>query len=82
MQQWFEEEHINSDSSLRHPIVEKIPKLKKKTEMMVLKTFIVEAETRPGQQVCVVGNCQSLGNWEINDAFVLTNTNLTITKNE
>ncbi|VVC36861.1 Hypothetical protein CINCED_3A012450 [Cinara cedri] len=49
--------------------------------MSLLKTFTVEAETRPGQQVCVSGNCPILGNWEINDSFVLTNTNLTLTKN-
>lgn len=86
MQQFFEQEQIYSDISLR-PTVEKlhtaIPNSKKKTnKMLLLKTFTVEAETRPGQRVFVSGNCSVLGNWEINDAFLLANTNLTHTKNK
>lgn len=83
MQQWFEQE-LSFDSSL-DPIAEKLHMAhnsKKENEMGLLKIFTVEAETKPGQQVCVSGNCSILGNWEINDAFVLTNTNSTVMKNK
>lgn len=43
--------------------------------MPLLKTFIVEAETLKGQYICVTGNCPTLGNWEVNEAFVLSKTN-------
>ncbi|VVC38349.1 Carbohydrate-binding-like fold,Spaetzle,PLC-like phosphodiesterase, TIM beta/alpha-barrel [Cinara cedri] len=81
MQQWFKHEHLYSDSSIYHTSLERIPFLKTETELTLLKTFTVKAETRPGQKVCVSGNCPILGNWEINDAFVLTNMNLTYTEN-
>lgn len=50
--------------------------------MTLLKTFTVEAETIPGQHICISGNCTTLGNWEVNDALVLTNTNLIRTRNK
>lgn len=48
----------------------------------ILKTFTVEAATTAGQYICVSGNCYSLGNWEVNKALVLLNTNLTRVKNK
>lgn len=75
MQQCFELDQSKTDSLIK---LYKIPQNK----MSLLKTFTVEAETKIGQHICVSGNCSTLGNWEVNDAFVLTNTNLTHTKNE
>lgn len=50
--------------------------------MPFLKTFNVEAETTAGQHICVSGNCPTLGNWEVNSAFVLTNSNVTHIRNK
>lgn len=84
MQQWWEQEESNNVNSLS-PTVEKkhkISKLLKETKMPVLKTFTVEADTIAGQKMCVSGNCTTLGNWEVKEAFVLTNTNVTCVKNK
>lgn len=81
MQQWFEQDHHTNNPTLKSR--EKLKKLLKPPKAMtLLKTFTVEAEAIPGQHICVSGNCLTLGNWEVSDAFVLTNTNLTHTKNK
>lgn len=76
MQQCFELDQSKTDS-----LMEKLHKIPQ-NEMSLFKTFTVEADTKIGQHICVSGNCSSLGNWEVNDAFVLTNTNLTHTRDE
>lgn len=82
MQQWFEKDKHNITSSIHSPKEIISDKLKLPKGMIVLKTFTVEAESIPGQYICVSGNCSSLGNWEVNEAFVLTNTNLSHKKNK
>lgn len=81
MQQWFEQ-----DQHISNPILKSAEKIKNKSNssktMVMLKTFTVEAEAIPGQHICVSGNCPTLGNWEVNDAFVLTDTNLTHIRNK
>lgn len=77
MQQWFEQEksEILNDTSVEN--FHKIRKPYKKPEMsLIVKMFTVEVETVTGQYVCVSGNCSTLGNWNVNGAFVLTNTNV------
>lgn len=84
MQQWFEQKKSYTYNS-KVPKVKKqhrTVKLSKKNNMVILKTFTVEAETLPGQHICVSGNCSALGNWDVNNPFVLTNTNLTHIKNK
>lgn len=76
MQQWFELDQSKTDLLIGK--LHKIPK----NDMPLLKTFTVEAETKTGQHICVSGNCSTLGNCEVNDALVLTNTNFTYTRNE
>lgn len=81
MQQWFEEDQHSNNPILKSSEKLKI-KLKPPQAMTLLKTFTVEAKAIPGQHICVSGNCLTLGNWEVSDAFVLTNTNLSHTKNK
>lgn len=81
MQQWFEKDQPLDQS------IKKFGKLigetpESTTTMPILKTFFVGAETKPGQSVCVSGNCPTLGNWEVKNAFVLTKTNDTYTTNK
>lgn len=82
MQQWFEQE---KSDILNETPVEKLPLHKplKKTKMpSIVKTFSVEAETVTGQHIFVSGNCSTLGNWKVNDAFMLTNTNVKCVKDK
>lgn len=81
MQQWFQQKPHNNNLKA-HKKVHKLPKSSKEKNMVILKTFSVEAETVTGQYICISGNCSTLGNWKINDAFVLTNTNITRVKNK
>lgn len=83
MQQWFVQKKSYT-YNYKIPVIKqhKPLKLLKKKNMVVLKTFTVEADTLAGQYICVTGNCSTLGNWEVNNAFVLTNTNVTHIKNK
>lgn len=83
MQQWFEQEQPSTNNSIIPPAEKfhSIPKSTKITTMPLLKTFSVEAEALNGQYICVSGNCPTLGNWKVNDAFVLTNTKKFNSKN-
>lgn len=76
MQQWFELNESKTDSLIGK--LHKIPK----NYLPLFKTFNVKAETKTGQHICVSGNCSTLGNWEVNDALVLTDTKITYTRNE
>lgn len=77
MQQWFLEDQSETNNLPSEKVIDKKVKSLRTQEadMTLLKTFTVEAETRPSQYICVSGNCSSLGNWEVNDSLVLTNTN-------
>lgn len=77
MQQWFEQKESYSTSSIIPPAekFERAPYSLGENKMPLLKTFIVEAETLKGQYICVSGNCPTLGNWNVNEAFVLSKTN-------
>jgi len=78
MQQWFEQDETNSkqEQSLDTNF-HAVPRSSKEMDkLLILKTFTVEAETITGQHICVSGNCSTLGNWEVNKAFVLNNTNV------
>ncbi|XP_015371225.1 PREDICTED: glycerophosphocholine phosphodiesterase GPCPD1-like [Diuraphis noxia] len=78
MQQWFEQDQTNikqvQSSDTKFHSVSRSPK--EMDKLLILKTFTVEAETITGQHICVSGNCPTLGNWEVNKAFVLNNTNV------
>jgi len=75
MQQWFEQDIKQAQSS--DTKFHTVPRSSKEMDkLLILKTFTVEAETITGQHICVSGNCPTLGNWEVNKAFVLNNTNV------
>jgi len=77
MQQWFEQDQIDAkQSSDTKSRSDSVPRSSKEMEKTILKTFTVEAETITGQYICVSGNCSTLGDWEVNKAFVLNNTNV------
>lgn len=81
MQQWFEQDQINTNKlhSSEHLPDTKSHTLSRSFKNMdkpILKTFTVEAETITGQYICVSGNCSTLGDWDPNKAFVLNNTNV------
>jgi len=82
MQQWFIQDKSKPNNLLSEKIHKKVKSVQQGTNMSLLKTFTVEVETLPNQYICVSGNCLSLGNWEVNDALVLTNTNSTRVENE
>lgn len=77
MQQWFEQKESYSTTSTTPPAdkFQSVPNILSENKMPLLKTFIVEAETLKGQYICVSGNCPTLGNWKVNEAFVLSKTN-------
>jgi hypothetical protein len=77
MQQWFEQDQIDAkQSSDTKSRSDSVSRSSKEMEKTILKTFTVEAETITGQYICVSGNCSTLGDWEVNKAFVLNNTNV------
>jgi len=82
MQQWFLHDQSSTNNIPREKIYKKVKPVKTETNMSLLKTFTVEAETQLNQHICVSGNCSSLGNWKVSDALVLTNTNLTRVENK
>lgn len=75
MQQWFEQDQLNAKHSSDTKL-HSVPRSSKEMDKSILKTFTVEAETITGQYICVSGNCSTLGDWEVNKAFVLNNTNV------
>ncbi|XP_025192312.1 glycerophosphocholine phosphodiesterase GPCPD1-like isoform X1 [Melanaphis sacchari] len=75
MQQWFEQDQTSAKNSSDIKF-HSVPKSSNEMEKSILKTFTVEAETITGQYICVSGNCSTLGDWEVNKAFVLSNTNV------
>lgn len=84
MQQWFEEDtpRITYRPKLVNHSFKKKLKPSKGKNMSLLKTFNVAAETTVGQNICVTGSCSVLGNWDVNSALVLTNSNVTHIRNK
>ncbi|XP_050530961.1 glycerophosphocholine phosphodiesterase GPCPD1-like isoform X2 [Daktulosphaira vitifoliae] len=83
MQQWWDPNSLDEDN-FQSSIPEKNKEMSKSNhrhEKFKEKTFTVEADTIDGQILCVSGNCEALGNWNADKAFVLTNTHMTKVKN-
>ncbi|XP_050426352.1 glycerophosphocholine phosphodiesterase GPCPD1 [Adelges cooleyi] len=83
MQQWWDNDGSSDEDleRLKSKDTRESDNSANKIGSLKENTFTVEAETTVGQQICVSGNCDALGNWSVNEAVVLTNTQMTRERN-